>query len=91
MINSIKARQSLATTILTTRGHIFLNEVLDALGCDHTPEGCVVGWKFESPGDQGCVDFGLLKNKEHVADFTERRIDYLVLEFNHDGVIWDKI
>lgn len=91
MINSIKAQQSLATTILTTRGHIFLNEVLDALGCDHTPEGCVVGWKFKSPGDQGYVDFGLLKNKEHVADFTERRIDYLVLEFNHDGVIWDKI
>lgn len=86
----LKGQQNILNDILHTRGHVFLNEVYDALGFPHTPQGAVLGW-IDGEGDD-CIDFGLYDpNKESVRRFVNGVDNVIMLEFNHDGVIWDKI
>lgn len=86
----LRGQQNILNDILHTRGHVFLNEVYDALGFPHTPQGAVLGW-IEGQGDD-CIDFGLYDpNKESVRRFVNGVDNTILLEFNHDGVIWDKI
>nr|DAF99928.1 MAG TPA: hypothetical protein [Siphoviridae sp. ctJT77] len=86
----LRGQQNILNDILHTRGHVFLNEVYDALGFPHTPQGAVLGW-IDGEGDD-CIDFGLYDpNKESVRRFVNGVDNVIMLEFNHDGVIWDKI
>lgn len=86
----LRGQQNILNDILHTRGHVFLNEVYDALGFPHTPQGAVLGW-IDGEGDN-CIDFGLYDpNKENVRRFINGVDNVIMLEFNHDGVIWDKI
>lgn len=86
----LRGQQNILNDILHTRGHVFLNEVYDALGFPHTPQGAVLGW-IDGEGDN-CIDFGLYDpNKESVRRFVNGVDNTIMLEFNHDGVIWDKI
>lgn len=86
----LRGQQNLLNDILHTRGHVFLNEVYDALGFDHTPQGAVLGW-IEGLGDD-FIDFGLYdQNKDNVRRFVNGQSNIILLEFNHDGPIWDKI
>lgn len=86
----LRGQQNILNDILHTRGHVFLNEVYEALGFPHTPEGAVLGW-IEGDGDD-CIDFGLYDpNKEDVRRFVNGDTNVILLEFNHCGVIWDKI
>ena len=85
----LRGQQNILNDILHTRGHVFLNEVYDALGFPHTPQGAVLGW-IDGEGDN-CIDFGLYDpNKESVRRFVNGVDNVNMLEFNHDGVIWDK-
>lgn len=86
----LKAQQNFANDILHTRGHIFLNEVYDMLGFDHTQMGAVVGWVLGEGDDY--VDFGLYdQSREDVRRFINGKENIILLDFNHDGPIWDKI
>lgn len=86
----LRGQQNILNDILHTRGHVFLNEVYDALGFPHTPQGAVLGW-IDGEGDD-CIDFGLYdQNKENVRRFVNGLDNVILLEFNHDGVIWDRI
>lgn len=86
----LRGQQNILNDILHTRGHVFLNEVYDALGFPHTPQGAVLGW-IDGEGDD-CIDFGLYDpNKDNVRRFVNGVDNVIMLEFNHDGVIWDKI
>ena len=86
----LRGQQNILNDILHTRGHVFLNEVYDALGFPHTPQGAVLGW-IDGEGDN-CIDFGLYDpNKENVRRFVNGVDNVIMLAFNHDGVIWDKI
>lgn len=86
----LRGQQNLLNDILHTRGHVFLNEVYDTLGFEHTPQGAVLGW-IDGEGDD-CIDFGLYdQNKESVRRFINGDTNVILLEFNHDGPIWDKI
>lgn len=86
----LRGQQDILNDILHTRGHVFLNEVYDALGFPHTPQGAVLGW-IDGEGDN-CVDFGLFdSNKDSVRRFVNGVDNVILLEFNHDGVIWDRI
>jgi hypothetical protein len=77
---------------LKARGHLFLNEVYQELGLSHTPPGAVVGWRWNKGSGDDYVDFGIWDtSREGVNDFFNGREGAILLDFNVDGVIWDKI
>lgn len=86
---NLRGMQNYCNDILHTRGHIFLNEVYDALGFPHTTEGQILGWVMGAGDD--FVDFGLYLDEKQARDFINGYSDRILLQFNHDGVIWDKI
>lgn len=86
----LRGQQNYLNDLLHTRGHVFLNEVYDALGFPHTPQGAVLGW-VEGEGDN-FIDFGLYDpKKDDVRRFVNGTDNVIMLTFNHDGVIFDKI
>ena len=69
---------------------LFLNEVYDMIGFEHTPEGAVAGWVKDN-GD-GFVSFGLDDvNNESARRFVNGEDNVVLLDFNVDGIIFDKI
>lgn len=84
----VQCQQNFANNLLQSRGHVFLNEVYDMLGLDRSQAGAVVGWVLNKDGDN-YVDFGLYEayNTKFINGW-ERSI---LLDFNVDGVIYDKI
>lgn len=75
---------------LKRKGHVFMNEVLDALGIDRVRMGWIVGWWYdeENPIGDNFIDFGLF----NIDDETKRRFingyeKSVWLEFNCDGNI----
>jgi len=84
----IMCQERYANHLLQVRGHVFLNEVYDSLGLDRSSAGQVVGWVLNDDGDN-YVDFGLFKEgNERFVNGWERSV---ILDFNVDGVIFDKI
>lgn len=86
----LRCQQSYANDMLKTRGHLFLNEVYDSLGIERTKAGQVVGWVISKDGDN-FVDFGIYSNQDKVRDFVNGREGAILLDFNVDGIIYDKI
>ena len=87
----LRANEDSANDILQSRGHIFLNEVYDMIGLPHTPEGAVVGWLKNGDGDN-YVDFGIYDPKnESARRLINGEDNVILLDFNVDGVIFDKI
>ena len=84
--------QGWANRRLHKKGHLFLNEVFDQLGLSRTKEGAIVGWLKNGDGD-GYVSFGDIEGSVYrVPDIERTRIQSnVVVDFNVDGVIWDKI
>jgi len=72
------AQQNYFNNCLATRGHVFLNEVFDALGMKRTTQGAISGWIGKS-----FIHFGIQNKSESEMVIT--------LTFNIDGVIYDKI
>lgn len=86
----LRGQQNYWNDVLQTRGHVFLNEVLESCGFPHTSIGSIVGW-VKGGGDD-FVDFGLYNiNRKSTRDFGNGVSNVVLLEFNIDGVIWDKI
>lgn len=87
----LRANETSANDILHSRGHIFLNEVYDMIGLPHTPEGAVVGW-VDDKDHSKYVDFGLYDPSNQSARRLINGEDNVVLlDFNVDGIIFDKI
>jgi hypothetical protein len=77
---------------LRARGHLFLNEVFSELGLAHTKAGAIVGWRWNKESGDDYVDFGIWDGtQESVNDFFNGREGAILLDFNVDGVIYDKI
>lgn len=84
----VQCQQNFANNLLQARGHVFLNEVYDSLGIERSTPGSVVGWVLHGEGD-GYVSFGLFEpNSARFVNGVERSI---LLDFNVDGIIYDKI
>lgn len=88
----LRGQEAIHTEILQSRGYVFLNEVRDALGLPAIPNGQKIGWLKDDPMCDGCIDFGLDDmSREDRIRFINGDRDSLLLEFNHCGIIWDKI
>lgn len=83
----LKAQQAFANDKLQTRGHLFLNEVLDDLDLPHTPAGQIVGWTKDGP--DGYVNFRIVEVERETED--GRHEPALLLDFNVEGNIWEKM
>lgn len=83
----LRSQQQWANDRLHAFGHIFLNEVYDALGLERSQAGQAVGWKLDGNGD-GYVDFGLyVIGDENNRAFTNLLEPTVLLDFNVDGPI----
>lgn len=83
----LKAQQAFANDKLQTRGHLFLNEVLDDLDLPRTPAGQIVGWTKDGP--DGYVNFRIIEVERETED--GRHEPALLLDFNVEGNIWEKM
>lgn len=83
----LKAQQAFANDKLQTRGHLFLNEVLDDLDLPRTPAGQIVGWTKD--GSDGYVNFRIVEVERETED--GRHEPALLLDFNVEGNIWEKM
>jgi hypothetical protein len=87
----LRAQQNYANDKLRARGHMFLNEVYDSLGLERSQAGSVVGWLLNPEGDN-YIDFGLNNGEsERVRAFVNGHEKAVLLDFNVDGLIYDKI
>lgn len=86
----LRQKQDFLNSLLYKNGHLFLNEVYDALGLERSKAGAVVGWVVGSNGDN-VVDFGIYSGTASSARFVNGEEKSIVLDFNVDGVIYDKI
>lgn len=81
---------------LVSQGHLFLNEVYDALGFERSSTGALVGWVYsdggiEETGD-GYVDFRIYDCTDVAKrDFVNGYEPSILLDFNVDGLIYDLI
>lgn len=83
----LKAQQAFANDKLQTRGHLFLNEVLDDLDLPRTPAGQIVGWTKNGP--DGYVNFRIVEVERETKDGRHEPV--LLLDFNVEGNIWEKM
>lgn len=92
------AQQNYANDLLKARGFLTLNEVYEMLGFEPTSAGMIVGWTYVDPefgenrnGDN-YVDFGIFDVvKQGSRDFVNGYENVILLDFNVDGVIYDKV
>ena len=87
----LRAQEAYFNDRLISVGHVFLNEVYDALGIPRTKAGQVVGWSLGGDGDNH-IDFGIYDlNNPSKRAFVNGFEKSILLDFNVDGVIYDKI
>ena len=89
----LKSQQNYFNDALKIKGHVFLNEVYDALGFPRTSAGALVGWYYEDEGIRdNYIDFGIFDvNNETRNDFINGYNKSILLDFNVDGIIYDMI
>lgn len=90
----LKQQQKEANRKLKRQGYLFINDVYDMLGIPKTIEGQTHGWIYDekNPVGDNQIDFGIYdyhrtKNRDFVNGFER----VILLDFNHDGNIMDKI
>lgn len=87
----LKLQQKYANQLLQSRGHVFLNEVYDSLGMERSSAGQIVGW-VKGNGDD-YIDFGVFNQAKEgeVYDLMVGNEKAIWLDFNVDGVVYNKI
>ena len=79
---------------LQSKGHLFLNELYDALGIPRSKAGQIVGWVYdlENPKGDNEVRLGIYNvNRENCRDFVNGRERSILIDPNVDGPIYDLI
>lgn len=90
----LRRQQDWANEKLKAKGHIFLNEVYDMLGIPRSQTGQIVGWIYDenNPNGDNYVDFGIYDvNSERKRAFVNGHERSILLDFNVDGTIYNKI
>jgi len=83
----LQVAQNMYNDTLRRNGHVFLRDVLNTLGIKDTPASVVTGWIYdpENPKHKGdnFIEFNI---RDYQAEYG-----YILLDFNVDGTIFDKI
>ena len=89
----LKCQQNYANDLLKSRGHVFLNEVYDMVGIPRSKAGAVVGWILSKNNEtDNYINFGVFDGRsEKIRDFVNGIEGAILLDFNVDGVIYDKL
>ena len=92
---TLRRIQQTCDDLLKARGYLFLNEVYNELGLPATRAGQMVGWLMDGR-DKTCgpiVDFGIydVQYVPNRSEFINNLEPSILLDFNVDGVIWDKL
>jgi hypothetical protein len=89
----LKAQENYMNDLLRARGHLFLNEVLTALGMEICPEGQLVGWVLDGGNSDNFVSFGIFDDHHlwEAMQFVNGNERSIILDFNVDGIVYDKI
>ena len=88
--------QKYVNDLLHSRGWVILNEVYEYLGLEETEAGFIVGWrdpkKYPDCTGDGYIDFGIFDlHYKPKRDFVNGYESNILLDFNVDGVIYNKI
>ena len=84
--------ERIANDRLRTQGYLFLNDVYEDLGISKTPEGQLAGWIYtddENEEGDNYIDFGI-SDIVRLLD-NDEQTQSIILDFNVDGVILDRI
>ena len=94
----LKMVQNQMNDKLKARGHVFLNEVYDALGFERSEAGQLVGWLWNSDNtameaSDGYIDFGIFDGNSYAKRaFVNGDERSILLDFNvDDSMIYDLI
>ena len=88
----LKQQQNWANDKLKAQGYLFLNDVYEMLGVPLTKAGHEVGWLYDNQNSDNYVDFGIFDiNRPKNRDFVNGYERTILLDFNVDGVITNKI
>ena len=86
----LRSQQTYLNQKLKSQGHLYLNEVYDALGLPRTRSGQQIGWWYD-PDNLAChnyVDLGIYNvNRASSRDFVNGYNACILLYFNVDGNI----
>ncbi len=86
----LHSMQEYANERLQLNGYVFLNEVMRQLCLPEREDGQVVGWIAKEYGGSGVIDFGIDYYLGRIREEPDCRDD-MILEFNCDGIIFDKV
>lgn len=75
---------------LRRKGFIFLNEVYEKIGVDLSHAGQQIGWIYDKNNEEK-IDFGIFSYTEANRRFVNGYEPVILLDFNVDGVIIDKV
>lgn len=93
-IQTLRQRENYLNDRLRIRGHVFLNEVLEELGFDHTEAGALVGWLWlpEDPNFNG-ISFMCWgdRDRNSIDPMMMNNADGIFLDFNHTGEIYKRL
>lgn len=90
----LRRQQDAATDRLRAKGYLFLNDVYELLGMPKSEAGHYVGWIDDPELGKDCyVDFGIYRvdSSPANADFVNGNEPTILLDFNVDGPIMDKV
>lgn len=79
--------QNMYNDTLKRNGHVFLRDILNTLGIEDTPASVITGWIYDPDNPDHTGDNFIEFN---VRDF-QAEYGYILLDFNVDGTIFDKI
>jgi len=85
---TLKCEQNYANDLLRVYGFVSLNDIYAKLGIPKTVAGQLVGWVYDRPDKY--IDFGL-EGLNWLAENGSDYEDTILLKFNVDGYILDKI
>ena len=87
----LRSQQNYANHMLKSRGHVFLNEVYDMLDMPRSRAGAIVGWTLDPKRGDCYIDFGIYEPTEEKISFVNGHEKSILLDFNVDGIIYDRI